>query len=225
MKLIPQSAGACGNWLTNITSAGRLSKKRDDPLTAVVLRPRRPKAGSLPSWSHWKEDVMKHAKNTTTVFKFCFSALLVVSMVACAGGFDTWRGRTSHEKDRIALHDGSDQGIWKTDDLVVRYNYSLSSNDMHITGNAALSQMLQDRADAVKRFTLAVNFLDAQGKDIETRELAAAGYKEEAMSWTFEHRFALPAGTAAMAFSYDGEMSQGSGGGSGEGFWYDPFLK
>ena len=33
----------------------------------------------------------------------------------------------------------------------------------------------------------------------------------------------LPAGTSAMAFSYDGQMGADAAGGAAEEFWHDPF--
>jgi hypothetical protein len=57
-----------------------------------------------------------------------------------------------------------------------------------------------------------------------TKELAVAGYREMITSWNFNHNFELPANTAAMAFSYQGQMGvEAAGGGSGEQFWHDPF--
>lgn len=166
---------------------------------------------------------MEQARIAKAVFKLFFSALLLISMLACAGGLDTWRGKTANEDSRIELQAGSHKGMWRTDDLIVRYSYTLDANHMRITGNVALSQMLQDQSDAVQRFTLAANLLDDAGKDLGTHELATAGYGEDAMSWTFEKHLVLPSGTATMAFSYNGEMARGPDGDSAGGFWYDPF--
>jgi hypothetical protein len=82
---------------------------------------------------------------------------------------------------------------------------------------------MKDASDTVQNFVLQVNFLNANGQALDTKELAVAGYRETITKWDFDHNFKLPAGTSAMAFSYDGQMGADAGGGAAERFWHDPF--
>jgi hypothetical protein len=83
---------------------------------------------------------------------------------------------------------------------------------------------MTDASDVVQNFVLQVNFLNANGQALDTKELAIAGYREMLTKWDFDHNFELPAGTSAMAFSYQGQMgAEAAGGGSSEQFWHDPF--
>jgi hypothetical protein len=151
--------------------------------------------------------------------------IIVLSvLVACTSSLDTYQGKTADPKSRIALNGGSHNGVWQTDDLSVKYSYSRKPNSVRISGDVALSNKMTDASDVVQNFVLQVNFLNANGQALDTKELAIAGYREMLTKWDFDHNFELPAGTSAMAFSYQGQMgAEAAGGGSSEQFWHDPF--
>jgi hypothetical protein len=48
-------------------------------------------------------------------------------------------------------------------------------------------------------------------------------HREPFTKWHFDRNYELPAGTSAMAFSYDGQMGADATGGSDEEFGHDPF--
>ena len=85
-----------------------------------------------------------------------------------------------------------------------------------------MKDKLTDASGMVQSFVLQVNFLNAAGQALGTKELAMAGYRERLTTWDFDHKFEPPAGTSAMALSYDGQMG-GDRGGVVETFWHDPF--
>jgi len=152
-----------------------------------------------------------------------FLFLFLSVIVACISNLDTYQGKTADQNSRIALHGGSHNGVWQTDDLTVKYSYSRRPNNLQIAGDVALSDKLKDVSDIVQEFVLQVNFLNAAGRVMGTKELVIAGYREPMTQWNFDYNFELPARTTGIAFSYDGQMGAGIGGGAAEEFWYDPF--
>jgi hypothetical protein len=166
---------------------------------------------------------MKLKKNIKTVFTLGLLSVLLSAFVACTNSFDTYLGKTADQESRIALNGGSHNGVWQTDDLTVNYSYSRKPNSLQISGDVSLSQKMKDVSNIVQTFFLQVNFLNAHGQVLDTKELAVAGYRETITKWEFDHTLELPARTSAMAFSYTGQMGEGAGEGSSESFWHDPF--
>lgn len=150
-----------------------------------------------------------------------FLCLFFVASVGCISSLDTYQGKTANQNSRIALQGGSHNGVWQTDDLTINYKYFRKPNNLQIAGDVALSTKLTDASDIVKEFALQINFLDAAGRALGTKELVIAGFRESLTKWDFDYNFELPAKTAAIAFSYDGQMGAGLVG--AEEFWYDPF--
>jgi hypothetical protein len=166
---------------------------------------------------------MKLKKKIITLFTRGFLLLFLSVLVACTSSLDTYQGKTADQNSRIALNGGSHNGVWQTDDLTVKYSYSRKPNNLQISGDVALKNKLTDASGIVQNFVLEVNFLNAAGQALGTKELAIAGYREMLTKWDFDHNFELPAGTSAMAFSYDGQMGADAAGDGADEFWHDPF--
>lgn len=166
---------------------------------------------------------MNIKKNIISVFTLGLLSVLLSVFLACTSSLDTYLGKTADQESRIALNGGSHNGVWQTDDLTVNYSYSRKPNSLQISGDVNLSDKMKDASDIVQTFFLQVNFLNANGQALATKELAVAGYREEITKWDFDHTFELPPRTSAMAFSYTGQMGEGAGEGSSEPFWRDPF--
>jgi hypothetical protein len=168
--------------------------------------------------------MMNIEKKIITVFRLGFLFLVLNVLVACTSSLDSYQGKTADPSSRLALNGGSHNGVWQTDDLAVKYSYSRNPNRVQISGDVALSNKMTDASPVVQNFVLQVNFLNANGQALGTKELAVAGYREMITSWNFNHNFELLANTAAMAFSYQGQMGvEAAGGGAGAQFWHDPF--
>jgi hypothetical protein len=167
---------------------------------------------------------MNIKKKIATVFTLGFLFLFLSVLVACTSSLDSYQGKTADQNSRIALNGGSHNGVWQTDNLSVNYSYSRKPNNLRISGDVGLSNEMKDASDIVENFVLQVNFLNANGQALGTKELAVAGYRETMTKWDFDHNFELPASTSAMAFSYSGQMGEeAGGGGSSQQFWHDPF--
>ena len=165
---------------------------------------------------------MNLEKKIMTAFTLGILCLFLSVFVACTNSLDSYIGKTADQQSRIVLNGGSHKGVWQTDDLKVNYSYSRKPNNLQISGDVALKAPLTDASDMVQNFVLQVNFLNAAGKALGTKELVIAGYREKQTNWDIDHNFEPPAGTSAMAFSYDGQMYGGHEGLSEE-FWHDPF--
>ena len=166
---------------------------------------------------------MNRKKKIITVFTLGFLSVFLSVFLACTSSLDTYIGKTADQQSRIALNGGSHNGVWQTDDLTVKYSYSRKPNSLQISGDVNLSNKMKDASNIVQTFFLQVNFLNANGQALATKELAVAGYRETITRWEFDHNFELPHHTSAMAFSYTGQMGEGAGEGSSEPFWRDPF--
>ena len=147
-----------------------------------------------------------------TVFTLGFLPVLLSVFIACTNRFDTYLGKTADQESRIALNGGSHKGVWQTDDLAVNYSYSRKPNSLQISGDVNLSKKLKDASNIVQTFFLQVNFLNANGQVLDTKELAVSGYRETITKWDFDHNFELPARTSAMAFSYTAQACSGGKG-------------
>jgi hypothetical protein len=171
-----------------------------------------------------RRDSMNLKKKIITLFTQGFLLLFLSVLVACTSSLDSYQGKTADQKSRITLNGGSHNGLWQTDDLTVKYSYSRIPNNLRISGDVELSNTMKDASDIVENFVLQVNFLNANGQALGTKELAMAGYRETITKWDFDHNFELPARSSAMAFSYSGQMGEeASGEGSSQQFWHDPF--
>jgi hypothetical protein len=166
---------------------------------------------------------LKLDQKITIAFAPWFLFLFFSVFVACTNSLDSYKGETADAQSRIALPEGPHKGAWSTDDLSAEYSYSRKSNNFRIFGQVELSNRLKDASDIVATFVFQVVFLNADGQALDTKDLFIAGYREPFTKWHFDRTYMLPAGTSAMAFSYDGQMGVDPGGDAAAEFWYDPF--
>jgi hypothetical protein len=148
----------------------------------------------------------------------------LVVLVACKSSSFTYRGKTSEEKSRIALQNGSHKSVWKTNDVSAQYSYTCNANNFQISGQVNLGAGLKAASDIVQSFIFRLNFLNVDGKVLDNKVLAEAGFREPITTWQYDKNFKLPTGTTAIAFSYQGQMGVDKGGGNASAeFWHDPF--
>ena len=151
---------------------------------------------------------------------------LLVGIAACSHSPFTYVGRTVKEENRIPIQDkGSHSGKWKTDDLLLTYEYARDSDTVEISGTVTFMQHLENNFALLSNFSLQVHFVDPEGTILARGiSLASAGLKYPMQSLPFREKLQLPAGTTAMVFSYRGAAEDT---GSGEGridteFWEIP---
>jgi hypothetical protein len=165
---------------------------------------------------------LKPKKNYTAVFGLGFSFLFLSALAACSS-LVSYQGQTANPQSRIALQEGQHKGVWSTDDLSIEYSYLQNSNNLRLSGQVELSNALKDVSDVVANFLLQVVFLNAESRALGTKELVNTGFAEPITQWQFDRTYVMPANTAAMAFSYTGQMGIHPLRGATQQFWHDPF--
>ena len=138
-------------------------------------------------------------------------ASLVLLLSACTssrGGWLGWEGRLTKDDNRVALeNDGSDAGIWQTNDIAIHYHYVREADRLTITGKV-------QRQARIKHFHrlnawVWIHFLDGEGFVLESRRLWAQNGSD--VYWQIRYNFTrdwpLPPETRAMGFSYSGRAS------------------
>ena len=176
---------------------------------------------------------MEIKKRILVVIKKCILLLFISTLVACQSSFFSYRGATAVQESRIALRQGGPHvGFWKTDDLSMHYHYQRDWDNVELSGVIELADSLKYSFTALEYLFLQVNFLDADGKVLETKLALSSDYRHMIKKLSFKRSLKLPTGTAAIAFSYTGRVVEGGGTGrvledAGDGdswdFWMTPF--
>ncbi len=164
---------------------------------------------------------------------------MVLAIAACT---EKWRnsfnGRVAKLDGHVTLETGGPYDLyWETNDIIINGTYEREGDDLDLIGSVQLQSRLSSLPN-ISHMWVRVHFLDAEGVIVETRRLWTAlgdgglGGIDYFVNWDFNHRFAMPAATRAMNFSYDGTMRDSSstdgggigrsGGSVGIDFWRTP---
>ncbi len=133
---------------------------------------------------------------------------LSVILFSCSGTLNSFNGRTVNQADKISLLPGGTYtGIWETKDLAVHYTYSGFHAFIQLSGEIRISNRIINSYPVIDTFSFRVSFVNAEGEVIDTRHINTVFHKRSFTSGQIEfaEKFELPAGTAAIAFSYRGE--------------------
>ena len=157
--------------------------------------------------------------------KIGFLLLFLGILVGCATGLTDIRGADTNPKHRIPLKkDGPHEGVFKTDDLTLKYKYTLDASGLQISGNLELARRLRS-FEFLDSFFSHVYFLDAAGKVLDRKELVTASSLDGSgmKRIPVDKRYPLPQGTEAMAFGYKGLVEEASSGtATSWDFWMSP---
>ena len=172
---------------------------------------------------------MKSSKFTHAV-KLVAGALALISLAACQGTLLSYRGRAAKPENRIELKTGGPyHGFYQSRDIAVDYTYLNRADAFQFSGVVKFDNALVYNFRTVENFSLQLNFLDAEGKVIDTTWLASSGYRQEIDDLPFSRTLALPLGTTGLAFSYSGRAREGGSsgdespnGGDTWDFWMTP---
>lgn len=152
-------------------------------------------------------------------------------LFSCQSMGFTHQGRMSTQNEPIELlQGGPHQGLWQGPHLELNYSYEREHGLLSLNGEARLAQSLNTGFRTFDYFYLKVNFLDAEGKVLDSAGIYTAGYREDIRSMPFKRRVEIPADGTAMTFSYNGRVSEGMGGsllnrrGMGDGTYWDFWL-
>jgi hypothetical protein len=179
---------------------------------------------------------MKSKQKIPTVSKLFLLFVSIMLLLACSVKPLSYRGSWVEEQDRISLQAGGPhRGIWQTRDLSIEYEYQQEAQHLLISGVVGLSDYLKIMG-TLDHLTIEIQLLEADGIVQGTRGIRTFGTRRSIDSFgkmSFSNRLDLFEDTVAVAFSYDGKITQGGGGAiqssSGEKaewvFWKVPHRK
>lgn len=150
--------------------------------------------------------------------KWVLLCIGILLMSAAAGSAFMMEGEKINPENRIDLVATGDGGAWKTDDLVVSYDYDRMDDRMDISGKVRFYVAAPDRT--LERFWLTIYILDGSNKIVASESIANAPYTKEIDPISFEDTLMLPDNATGFTFGYQGEWA--SGGAQPTKFWNTP---
>jgi len=158
---------------------------------------------------------MNSKKENPLVSKLFMPFVLIVLLFACGGKLLNYRGSWVEEQDRISLQaSGPHKGNWQTRDLSIEYEYQKEAQNLLISGVVNLADYLKIMG-TLDHLTLEIQLLEANGIVQDTKGIRTFGSRRSIDSFgkmSFNSRLDLSEDVVAMAFSYSGKVTQGSGG-------------
>ncbi len=154
--------------------------------------------------------------------------LSVVMLSGCTNFLKPETGAIAQKNARIALTDQSVQeGMFKTKDLQMKYSIAETGKTFNLAGKLSFAQSLTYSFGSIEKFTLKLNFLDEQGKVLETTDITPiyTAFGDVPDHLDVNLSCTKPAGTEAIAFNYYGDFRgdvQETGGSKWE-IYYFPF--
>ncbi|MBU0545376.1 MAG: hypothetical protein KKH97_08570 [Proteobacteria bacterium] len=152
--------------------------------------------------------------------------LCIILLHGCMGGMAGWKGHIVRKDNRIPLEENAGKvgGVWKTGDLLLKYDYLIRGDRIQLEGEATLTDKLT-HFTTLDHLSIMVQFLDREGITLGHEIL----YISSSRDWiplarlSFSRSFVLPSETASISFSYSGKVSDGSGDdGIDWNFWSTP---
>jgi hypothetical protein len=173
---------------------------------------------------------MKFNKTKKILSNIFLLLVFILAFTSCYGSLFSYVGATVDAQNRISLLEkGPHQGQWSTRDLSVDYLYNWDKKDIKLSGVVQFNKHLEYNFTMIDHFSLWIHFIDEEGKILENRVIAVAGYRKMLQNLSFEHNLKLPLKATGITFSYDGRAREGGGadrgiegGGTSWDFWKVP---
>lgn len=156
------------------------------------------------------------AMRTTPSGWFPFLLLCTV-IIGCAGLQTSYVGTPAHPDNRYPLTTtNGGPAAWQAKDMALHYESFLNNGALEIKGTVERLNTIKNFS-VINYFRVSIYFLNTEGIILGNQLLWSAGNRvdEAFVRWTFDKQIPLPAGTAAIGFSYRGGFSDGGGGDSG----------
>ena len=134
----------------------------------------------------------------------------IVTFNGCNGRLFSYKGATITQQDHmVQLHQGEQQGIWKTNELALNYHYQLTPEALKISGTVNLLGGFATGFSSVDKLIVQLLFLDNQGTVIDNFIVYSADYHHwiNYIPMDFDRTIPIPANTHAISFTYDGTLS------------------
>jgi hypothetical protein len=155
---------------------------------------------------------------------WCLFIFLSASLLACESRFYTYRGAVADQEERVVIAAGGPHpGIWRTIDLTLSFQYTKEADRLDLAGEIELDESFRYNFITLEHFSMRVNFLDLDGRVLESVSVFNSGYRQRLETFYFNRRLDLPDGATAMTFSYNGRVRESGQNSSFWDFWKTPY--
>ncbi|MBI5590859.1 MAG: hypothetical protein HY881_10290 [Deltaproteobacteria bacterium] len=134
--------------------------------------------------------------------------IAAITIAGCGGRLFTYKGdKVTQQNLIIVLKDGNQQGVWKTNELAIKYQYQMTPETLKFTGTVELVGGFAIGFNYVNHLAVYLLFLDNQGVVLENA-LIYAGENNLSIPipMGFERTIPIPEGAQSISFAYDGEL-------------------
>ena len=165
---------------------------------------------------------MKSKKPNKFIGYISLLLIFVLVFTACNASLFSYSGATVDMDNRIALlKGGAHKGSWNTRDLAVNYNYKMDANVLQLSGQVEFDNQIH-KFTSLNHFSLWAYFLNEEGKIVEYKAIAVAGYHKRLKNISFDHNIEMPSNVNSIAFGYDGTARESGGDAATWDFWKVP---
>ena len=134
--------------------------------------------------------------------------IAVCCLAGCGGSLFSYKGVKVTQADlRIQLQDGGHQGVWKTNEIEIKYQYQMISETLKLAGTIEMI----DGNRSFSHLSVYLLFLDAQGIVIENTLVYSGGNYRRIVTipMDFENTVPIPEGARTISFAYDLSAAHG----------------
>lgn len=136
------------------------------------------------------------------------------TLTGCSSKFFTYKGITiTQENYVVELKQGEQQGVWQTNELAINYRYLLTSESFKLSGDLTLLGGFAIGFNSVDHLVVQLLLLDSQGVVIGNVNIYSADHHHsiQFIPMSFESDVSVSPDIKAIAFTYDGRLSDGAG--------------
>jgi hypothetical protein len=161
-----------------------------------------------------------------TALILVFAALTIAG---CGGNLFTYKGDKVTREDLITkIEDGNQKGVWKTNELAIKYQYQKTPETLKISGAVELVGGFAIGFREIGHLAVYLLFLDNKGIVIENSLIYAVGnhHSIDMVPMLFEREIPIPGGSDSISFAYDGFlMDPGDDGATGYSIGFSPSVQ
>lgn len=146
----------------------------------------------------------------------------------CHAPLLTYKGEKVREAYRIVLSEGTLKNAqYSSSDLSIDYHAFRSGDELQLSGTVKYTPKITNNYVSIPHFHLILFLTDQYGNVLQENGINTPGSNDPNKHIRFKEKIKLPAGTANMAFGYNGEAH--SGGRQDRGgttpFWEIPIIR
>ena len=138
-----------------------------------------------------------------------FLMIIAFTITGCGGRMFTYKGNKVTQKDlMVLLKDGNQQGVWKTNELAITYQYQMTPETLKFAGTTELVGGFVVGFRWITRLSVYLLFLDSQGIVMENVLIYSLGNHRatDGVPMDFESTIPIPVGARTISFAYEGVL-------------------